>query len=140
MPRMPEVKSFLVADTVLQEKGTNKWSVIGIFDQVVAAQFPTTRAGVGLYIKLADAEGRYKLRIEFRDSEDKCLTYLDGIEIATQGAVATLDLGVQTHNLQIPKAGRYHFMLYINGDLAQMVQVLAVQAKPAPPPPPAAEA
>ena len=132
---MPEVKSFLVADTVLQEKGTNKWSVIGVFDQVVGPQFPLARSGVGLYIKLADADGRYKLRIEFRDGEDKCLTFLDGIEIATQGPVSSLDLGVQTQNLVIPKPGRYHFMLYINGELAQMVPVHAHQAAPPPPPP-----
>ncbi len=141
MARMPEVKSFLVADTVLQEKGTNKWSVIGVFDQILAPQFPTARPGLGLYVKLADAEGRYKVRIEFRDSADALLTWLEGIEIATQGSVATLDFGVQTWNLQIPKAGRYHFMLYLNGDLVQTVAIHAVQSKGPPlgmaPPPPA---
>lgn len=134
MSRMPEVKSFLVADTVLQEKGTNKWSVIGIFDQVVGAQYPLSRAGVGLYIKLADAEGRYKLSIELRDGEDRKLNSIEGIEIATQGTVPTLDLGVQTQNLVIPKPGRYHFMLYINGELAQTVPIQAHQAVPPPKP------
>ena len=135
MARMPEVKSFLVADTVIQEKGSNKWSVIGVFDQIVATQFPTVRLGIGLYFKLADADGRYKVRIEFRDSGDQLLTWVEGMEISTKGLVATLDFGMQIPNpLQIPKAGKYHFMLYLNGQLAQTVPVYAAQGCPGQPP------
>jgi len=133
--RIPDVKSFLVADMVMQEKNTNKWSVIGVFDQIVGGQYPLSRPGVGLYVKLADVEGKYRLRIELRDSEDKCLTFLDGIDITTQGSVPSLDLGVQTQNLVIPKPGRYHFMLYVNGELAQIVPIHAHQAKQPPVPP-----
>ncbi len=141
MARMPEVKSFLVADTVLQEKGSNKWSVIGVFDQIVAPQFPTGRPGIGLYVKLADAEGRYKVRIEFRDSDDQLLTWIEGMEISTKGRVATVDFGMQIQNpLTIPKPGKYHFMIYLNGQLAQTVPVYALQATPGQPPaPPPAE-
>ncbi len=134
---MPEVKSFLVADTVIQEKGSNKWSVIGVFDQIVATQFPTGRPGIGLYVKLADAEGRYKVRIEFRDSDDQLLTWIEGMEISTKGRVATLDFGMQIQNpLAIPKAGKYHFIIYLNGQLAQTVPVYAIQATPPAAPPP----
>lgn len=128
MARTPEVKSFLVADMVIQEKVTNKWSVVGIFDQVLAPKFPTARSGVGLYVKLADAEGRYKVRIEFRDSEDTVLAKMEGLELTTNGPVRTLDFGVPIQFLHLPKPGTYHFQLFLNDELAQMAALHAVQA------------
>jgi hypothetical protein len=140
MASMPEVKAFLIADQVIQEKGTNKWSVIGVFDRVAAKQFPTSRPTLGIYIKLADVQGRLDLALEFRDAQDRILNKLEGIKVETSGPVGTIDLGFQTFNLGIPAAGKYHFVLYINRELAQMVPIEAValepgQAPPTPEPP-----
>lgn len=55
MPVKPEVISFIIADMVIQEKATNKWSAVGIFDRVFSKNFPFVHPSLGLYIKLADA-------------------------------------------------------------------------------------
>lgn len=130
MSALPEVKALLIADTVLQEKGTNKWSVIGIFDRVAAATFPTARPSLGIYVKLADARGKYQVRLEFRDSQDRMLNRIEGIEISVPPNAATIDFGLQTFNLPIPAPGRYHFVLYVNDELAQMVPIEAVPMPP----------
>ena len=41
MPRPPIVKSFLMADSVIHDRITGKWSIIGIFDRVMASRYPT---------------------------------------------------------------------------------------------------
>ncbi len=135
---MPEVKAFLIADQVIQEKGTNKWSLIGVFDRVAAARFPTSRPTLGIYIKLADVRGRLDLAIEFRDANDRMLNRLEGIKVETSGPAGTVDLGLQTFNLAIPAAGKYHVVLYINRELAQMVPIDAVGIEASKPPSPEA--
>lgn len=127
MARLPEVKAFLIADSVIQEKLTNKWAVIGIFDRVAAPAYPTARPTLGLYVKLADAQGYYKIAIEFRDSQDRLLNRLEGIEISAPSGASTVDFGLQTYNLPIPAPGRYHFVLHLNGEIAQMVPIEAIK-------------
>ncbi|MBI2930452.1 MAG: hypothetical protein HYY16_02275 [Planctomycetes bacterium] len=126
MTTIPEVKALLIADAVIQDKTTNKWSVIGVFDRVAAPAFPTARPTLAIYVKLADVRGTLKVAVEFRDAADRMLNRLEGIEITVPTAVTTVDFGLQTYNLPIPVPGKYHFVLYINGELAQMVPVEAV--------------
>lgn len=132
MSRIPEVKAFLIADQVIQEKATNKWSVIGIFDRVAAPTFPTSRPTLGIYVKLADAHGTHRIALELRDGQDRVLNRIDGIEIAARETVTTIDFGLQTFNLPLPAPGRYHFVLHIDGEVAQMVPVEAVKIEPPP--------
>lgn len=130
MSVLPEVKAFLIADSVIQEKHSNKWSVVGIFDRVAAPAFPTARPALGIYVKLADARGKYRVKLELRDGQDRLLNAIEGIEIAAPSTAATLDFGLQTFNLPIPAPGRYHFVLYLNGELAQTVPIEAVLLPP----------
>jgi hypothetical protein len=65
MPTKPEIITFLIADNVMQERGSNKWSAIGIFDRIYSSKFPCLHANMALYVKLADAEGEYDIRVEF---------------------------------------------------------------------------
>jgi hypothetical protein len=102
MATLPEVKAFIIADSVIQEKLTNKWSVIGVFDRVAAPAFPTARPTLGIYVKLADARGHYKMALEFRDAQDRMLNRLEGIEISAPANASTIDFGLQTFNLPIP--------------------------------------
>ena len=61
----PVVKAFLIADKVMREEGTKKWSVIGIFDRISSKNFPCIHPGLALYIRLSNAEGEYNVKIEF---------------------------------------------------------------------------
>ena len=112
----PEVKSFLIADYVMQERHSNKWSAVGIFDKIYSNNYPCAHPNVGIYIRLADAEGEYKLKIEFCDSEGKKLAIYDKIMITVQSRLATPDFGIQTHRLPLPKPDVYHFNLYFNDE------------------------
>lgn len=122
-PVKPEIISFLIADMVIQEKITNKWSAIGIFDRIRAASFPYVHPGLALYIRLADAEGDYNIRVEFCDDNDKILAVFEGITLSIHSRLHHPDLGIKTANLLIPKSGKYYFKLYFNGIFAKDFQL-----------------
>ncbi|MFN3533398.1 MAG: DUF6941 family protein [Candidatus Brocadia sp.] len=119
LPVKPEIISFLIADMVIQEKGTNKWSAIGIFDRIRAASFPYIHPSLALYIRLADAEGDYDIRVEFCDDNDRIFAVFEGITLSILSRLHHPDLGIRTGNLLIPKPGKYYFKLYFNGAFAK---------------------
>lgn len=80
-PSKPHILSFLIADKVIQEKHSNKWSAIGIFDRVYVQKFPCMHATLALYVKLSDAEGKYAIRVEFSDAEGTKLGVFENVEL-----------------------------------------------------------
>lgn len=131
MARPPVVQSFLVADAVIQDRATGKWSVIGIFDRLLAPSFPCVHPSLAVYARLADAQGTYAVRIEFRDSEDRCVASIDGIRVEVPDRTRTVDFGVVARGLRLERPGLYHFQLYLNGEFAASVPLEARAVAPA---------
>ncbi len=129
MPSKPVIKSFLIADSVIQEKGSNKWSAIGIFDRIYTHNFPFLHANTALYIKLADAEGEYELKIEFVDSSGRKLGIFEGIKLKVLSKLDTPDFGIKTQNLFIPASGKYHFDLYFNNQHCANIPLIVEEIK-----------
>ena len=126
LPR-PNVISFLIADTVIQEKGSNKWSAIGIFDRIYADTFPYIHVNMALYIRLSDAEGDYDIRIEFTDSNERKLEVFEGMKLTVNSKLALPDFGIQTRNLVIPKPDKYKFDLYFNNQFCESFPFIVEQ-------------
>ena len=133
----PTIKAFLTADSLIQDRA-GKWSVIGIFDQVFAAGFPCVHPVVAIYVKMTDARGHYKVRIEFRDSTDRVLAKFEGVEFQATDATRGVEFGLTAPYLRLEKPGRYEFQLYLNDEYVAATTLSALQVQPpAPPVPPA---
>lgn len=124
----PIVKAFLIADKVMREEGTKKWSVIGIFDRISSKNFPCIHPSLALYIRLSNAEGEYNVKIEFCEIDGKVLSLFEG-KLKVGSRLATPEIGIQTYNLPLPKPGRYLFKLYLNDEFIQDFPIDVVQIK-----------
>ena len=116
MPVKPQVKSFFIADKVIQEKETNKWSAIGIFDRIYSSRFPFRHSRVALYFKIADAEGDYTIKIDCCDANGKKLALFEGLKLHVTSRLISPDFGIQTFDLPIPEPGKYYFNLFLNDE------------------------
>ena len=139
MARPPIVKSFLIADAVLQDRLTGKWSIIGVFDRVMSPSFPVVHPTVALYLRLSDAQGKYKIRVEFRDDADRRVGLFEGIELEVKDAAQAIEVGLPTHMLPLEKPGKYQFQLFINDEYCSSAELTVIQMpapqRPAPPKP-----
>ncbi len=135
MPPTPLIKSFLVADSVIQDRATGKWTVVGVFDHIYAPQFPCYHPSLGVYLKLADALGRYRVRIEFRDEQDRCVSTFEGLDIDVTDRGKCVDFGVNTHMLPLERPGKYRFQLYLGDEHIADVPLQVMKLPPKPPPP-----
>lgn len=111
---IPVLVAILVCDVAVQDPSTGKKSLIGIFDQVNVKSFPSQRP-VSVYIKVADADGRYKLEVRFIHQEsNEVLAELKG-ELRIGDRLKSADFYVSTPPLPIPGEGRYEFQVWANG-------------------------
>jgi len=129
VPLIPKLQSFLIADSVFQQK-SGKWCIIGIFDRIFVKQFPALHHSLGLFIVVSDAQGDYSVKVEFRNAADQILALFEGIQLSIQDRLANVGFGVQTHNLVIPSPGKYYFKLYLNNEVLDDRPVEAVQMEP----------
>lgn len=116
-PAEVAVKSFLIADQVFQQ-ASGKWCVIGIFSKIQTLHFPALHQNLGLYVSLANCQGSYDVRVEFEDSQGRCLATLSGIRFEASDRLAPCEFGLQTFGLLLPAAGVYFVKLYFNGKQA----------------------
>lgn len=129
MAAVPEVKSFVIADQVFRQE-SGKWCIIGVFDRMLVPQFPARHPSLGLWLKLADAQGTYTLRLEFQDAHGRVLSRVGGLELEVRDRLAEPEIGIQTHNLPLSSPGTYFIKLFFNDQPAKADIRMTVQHAP----------
>jgi hypothetical protein len=137
----PEVKAFLICDYVLHEAGTNKKSLIGIFEQVNSPRFPFRHGRMSVYANITDAQGPYDLTLRLvRLRDGKILLEAKGMKVQVPDPLQVSELGVNLEGIGFEEPGKYEFVLYANEQFLQSkpFRVLKVELPPgsAPPGPP----
>ena len=118
MAPTPSVKAILICDYIIHEVGSNKKSLIGIFEDIHISRFPCRYPRIAVYVNLTDAHGSYELELRLVNSEDQALVgsgRAPAVEI--DSPLRTCEFALQIQNLVFQKAGPYEFQIYANGKL-----------------------
>src|SRR3990167_7023290 len=94
----PTVKAFLLADSVFQQKN-GKLCIVGVFDKLYATRFPVVHPSMGLYVKLADAKGSYRVRADIENSEGQQIARLDGINVTAHDRAEEGGIGIEAREI-----------------------------------------
>jgi hypothetical protein len=109
----PVLTGPVLCDLAARDPASGKWNLIGIFNQVSAAHFPTQRP-LSVYLKLSDASGLYDLEIRFvRVSTGEKLAQATARMTITD-RLASQDVGVSFPRIPIPAEGKYEFQIWAN--------------------------
>jgi hypothetical protein len=109
---IPSVVAMLVCDQIINEEGTNKKSLIGVFETVNAVAFPLLIARLAVYVKLVDALGSYSFKVRLVNLRDESLVVQFDIQANISDASHHSELALNMGNVPIPEPGRYEFQLY----------------------------
>ena len=113
---VPKASAMLICDYVITEQGTNKKSLIGIFEHIGTAQFPATHTALSVYVKLTDAMGDYQFRLELVDLQDETAVANceapDHVEI--DSPLASHELVFNLRGLRFLHPGEYEFRIFAN--------------------------
>jgi hypothetical protein len=110
----PACNAFLICDYAIREEGTGKVSLIGIFENINVARFPSMHGLLCVYAKLTDAEGEYEIRLELVRLEDLAVIGRGALTMTIANRMAAAELVFQLGGLVFERPGRYEFRLYAN--------------------------
>lgn len=141
----PAVKAFLVCDTVIHDRQTNKMTLVGVFHDLASTRFPAVHPALWLYANLTDAHGRYEFEVRLMDIRRSAVLG-SGTHPAVEipDPLTTREFSAQLRNVSFPSPGVYEFQLLANRELlaTKAIRVLHVDAQgrpvpdgPAAPPP-----
>ena len=129
--------AIVICDIIIEDKQTHKKSLIGIFNQIGALQFPCRHPRMAVYVSLTEGRGQYdvRLRIVQEDAGTTVGEVRGQIQFADINAVAELNFDLM--NLAFPQPGLYSIEFYCDDLLVleRRFQVSQVQAQPPPKPP-----
>jgi hypothetical protein len=109
----PHLVAALVCDTSATDPSTGKKSLIGVFTTLFSSIFPTSRA-LTLYLKVADGEGFYPLKIQFLRSEDeRVLAEAEG-DVTCPARTQAVDFLVPFPPLVFEEPGRHEFRILMS--------------------------
>jgi len=110
---MPVLLGMLLCDHVIVEQGTSKKSLIGIFDRVFANVFPTFQQ-MTVYVRLIDAQGAYKFKLDFVDIErDTVIRSMETELMHIADRFEAYELIIRS-TVQLQRAGLHEFRLFAN--------------------------
>ncbi len=125
--KKPVVKAFMTADLVFRQ-ASGKWCIIGVFDAINCRKFPARHQSLGLWMRLADLKGTYRLRVEYQDSLGRQLGVLPEMEITVSDPLEEPEIGIQTSGLILPEPGTYFLKPFFNDVPAETdIRIRAVE-------------
>lgn len=103
----PVALAMILCDYVIEDKHSNKKSLIGIFSNINAKKFPASHHRMNVFISLCDGHGEY-------NGELRCVKADDETEVSTmKGPVpfpdphAVLEFNFELFGLAFPEPGDY---------------------------------
>ncbi|HOW88017.1 MAG TPA: hypothetical protein P5561_00120 [Candidatus Omnitrophota bacterium] len=112
----PKANAMLICDYVITERGTNKKSLIGVFENIGAATFPCTHFAMSVYIKLTDAQGGYSFRLELVDLQSDMLIGKSEMpeEVRVPSPLDAHELVFNLRGVRFMHPGKYEFRIFAN--------------------------
>ena len=114
----PILKAMLLCDQTIVEEGSRKRSLIGLFDRVKSAQFPTVHGAMSVYVQFREIEGTFDFTLELFDlAEDKTLHKAQVKDFEVQEKSRDCELVFNLLSVRFVHSGDYEFRIYVNDQI-----------------------
>jgi len=129
--------AIVICDQIIEDKLTNKKSLIGIFNQIATQSFPCRHPQVSVFVALTDGRGQCAARLRIvHDESDRVVAEVNGnIQFPDAHTVVELNFGLV--GLVFPDPGVYAIEFYCDDALVLERRFHVIHVKPPQGPPPA---
>ncbi len=139
----PTGLAIVVCDQIIEDKLTNKKSLIGIFNNIGGVSFPCRHPQISVFVSLTEGRGAYTARLRIiNEASSETVADVNG-QIQFPDIHAVVELNFNLVGLLFPSPGLYSIEFYCDEALVleRRFHVSQVQQPPPPPPqgPPPAE-
>src|SRR5262245_41988055 len=113
-PPTPTFNAMLICDDSIREEGSRKVSLIGIFSDIWALQFPVVHGSLCVYVNLGDSEGKYRLRLELVRVDDMRTIGRGEGQAESNDRMKPTEIVFELKGLVFERPGKYEFVLHAN--------------------------
>ncbi|MDD5408816.1 MAG: hypothetical protein PHC71_01830 [Candidatus Omnitrophica bacterium] len=116
-----KVKAMLICDNVMTEQGSGKNSLLGVFENIDAKQFPVVHPTLCVYICFTEALGKYNFRLELVNTEDNQPVYPGSVITGVESSDIMMphNLVFKINMILLQKPGKYEFRLFANEEICE---------------------
>jgi hypothetical protein len=135
----PTGLAIVVCDQIIEDKLTNKKSLIGIFNQIAAQTFPCRHARMAVFVSLTEGRGTCAARLRIAHDETGDVAAEVNGQIQFPDIHAVVELNFDMVGLMFPKPGLYSIEFYCDDALIlerrfHVIQIQQPQPPKGPPP------
>ena len=129
---LPKLDAMLICDSIITEAGTNKKSLIGVFDNIGTPTFPCKHHMLSVYVKFTDAQGKYDFKLDLIDLQTSKVIgegIVQGLEVSDR--LASSELAFNLLGLTFPNEGKYQFRIFANNQFfgSKTFNVISINKK-----------
>ena len=111
----PILKAMLLCDMTIVEERSRKRSLIGLFDSIGSAQFPTVHPAMSVYVQFREIEGVFDFTLELMDlEEEKVLNKAMIKRFQVQDKSRDCELVFNLMAVKFDHPGDYEFRIFVN--------------------------
>lgn len=116
MQSKPQLLAWLTCDGVHIDPGSGKHTILGVFSNIQARQFPVTHPFMVWFLTIADcAPGTHKMRISMGLDPTRMQALLDR-PFNAEGPLQRINLINEIRNLSFPSAGDYSLLIEVDDE------------------------
>jgi hypothetical protein len=112
----PQLLAWITCDGVHIDPGSGKHTILGIFSNIQARQFPVTHPFMVWFLTITDcAPGEHKMRISIGRDPTRMQPLLER-PFATEGPLQRINLINEIRNLSFPVPGEYSLLIEVDDE------------------------
>ena len=116
MHSKPQLLAWLTCDGVHIDPGTGKHTILGIFSNIQARQFPVTHPFMVWFLTITDcAPGEHRMKISMGTDPTQMQVLLER-PFATEGPLQRVNLINEIRNLSFPGPGDYSLLIEVDDE------------------------
>lgn len=128
MGYLPKLNAMLLCDDVIVDELTKKKTLVGLFDTIHTASFPTTHPSMAVYVRCTDAVGEYAFTLELVDlKENEIIGRGQEVRASLPDRLRFNDLIFRLRGAEFPHEGKYEFRVLADGRVFGQATVLLSQ-------------
>lgn len=113
----PIVLSMIICDTVIDDRATNKKTLVGLFNNIWASSCPCIHPRLNVFITLTDGRGTYQGKLKCVNEDDNRDTLQMEVPITFQSGEYIVEFNFELVNVNFPSFGNYRFEFWCDKDI-----------------------
>lgn len=127
----PSKEAMLICDHIITEVGTNKKSLIGIFEEIATSRLPFRHDALSVYVKFTGALGNYRFKLELVDlSTGEVIGRGETAPLTIHDKLRSYELVFNLKGLIFKNVGKYEFRILANDEVFGIKTFMVIQHTP----------